>query len=45
MIKENFNEMALSHYGCDGGNLSSPIWACGLEWGGGYEDNQVTLTL
>ena len=34
--------MALSQYGCDGGNLSSTIWACGLESGGRYDDNQIT---
>lgn len=31
---KNFEEIALSFYGCDGGNLDSDIWFCGLEWGG-----------
>lgn len=38
---EKFKEMALSFYGCDGGNLDSSIWICGLEWGGGYENDQI----
>ncbi|MBL7005436.1 MAG: hypothetical protein ISR69_15585 [Gammaproteobacteria bacterium] len=41
MINEDFRKMALSQYGCDGGNLASKIWTCGLEWGGGYDDNQI----
>lgn len=31
---KEFEELALSFYGCDGGNLRSKIWFCGLEWGG-----------
>lgn len=36
-----FKELALSFYGCDGGNLQSKIWFCGLEWGGDlvWEEN------
>ncbi|GAA5104014.1 hypothetical protein [Wohlfahrtiimonas larvae] len=30
---ENFKKIAASFYGCDGGNLDSDFWFCGLEWG------------
>ena len=43
MVTVEFKEMALSYYGCDGGNLSSVVWTCGLEWGGGYENNQIKI--
>lgn len=33
MVTKKFEEMALSFAGCDGGNLGSEIWFCGLEWG------------
>lgn len=31
---KSFESVARSFYGCDGGNLQSKIWFCGLEWGG-----------
>lgn len=31
---KQFKEIACSFYGCDGGNLDSDFWFCGLEWGG-----------
>jgi len=40
-VTEAFREMALSFYGCDGGNLASSVWTCGLEWGGGYEGDDI----
>lgn len=40
-VTQNFKDMALSFSGCDGGNLNSNIWTCGLEWGGGYENNII----
>ena len=33
-VSKNFSEAAQSLYGCDGGNLNSSVWICGLEWGG-----------
>ncbi len=32
-VGKSFESLALSFYGCDGGNLRSKIWFCGLEWG------------
>ncbi|WP_345848455.1 hypothetical protein [Shewanella algae] len=40
-VTQKFKNMALSFYGCDGGNLNSTVWTCGLEWGGGYENNEI----
>ncbi|KOE62848.1 hypothetical protein [Aggregatibacter actinomycetemcomitans] len=34
MITDKFKDTALSFAGCDGGNLKSDVWFCGLEWGG-----------
>ena len=34
MATTTFKDSALSFAGCDGGNISSEIWFCGLEWGG-----------
>lgn len=34
MVTEKFKHTALSFAGCDGGNLNSDVWFCGLEWGG-----------
>lgn len=33
MIDPKFKEWACSFSGCDGGDPSSPIWLCGIEWG------------
>jgi len=33
MLVENFKEWACSFSGCDGGDLKSPVWLCGIEWG------------
>jgi len=32
-LVENFKEWACSFSGCDGGDLKSPVWLCGIEWG------------
>lgn len=43
-VPKAFEELALSFYGCDGGNLKSPVWFCGLEWGGELHwDNDVNI--
>lgn len=41
-MKHYFQELALSFYGSDGGNLDSEIWFCGLEWGGSLAFNADT---
>jgi len=33
MCTEKYQETAQSFAGCDGGNLDSEIWFCGMEWG------------
>lgn len=38
MVTEKFKEMALSFAGCDGGNLQSEVWFCGMEWGGSQDN-------
>lgn len=42
---DNFKKIATSFYGCDGGNLDSDFWFCGLEWGGdfGKDDKSTEL--
>ena len=30
-----FDDVVRSFYGCTSGNIDSPVWICGLEWGGG----------
>ena len=37
-LNEKFKQFACSHYGCDGGNLDSSVWVCGLEWGTEFKD-------
>ncbi|CAI4173275.1 conserved hypothetical protein [Alteromonas macleodii] len=37
-LNEKFKQFACSHYGCDGGNLDSSVWVCGLEWGTEFQD-------
>jgi len=32
-MSENLTNWAYSYSGCDGGNPSSDIWLCGIEWG------------
>lgn len=33
MANENLKKWACSFSGCDGGNIKSDIWLCGIEWG------------
>ncbi|OUR95744.1 hypothetical protein A9Q84_14680 [Halobacteriovorax marinus] len=44
-INEEFKDLALSHYGYDGGNLKSDIWFSGLEWGGGIDLEELILDI
>ena len=37
--KPDFEDWACSFSGCDGGNLSAPLWFCGIEWGGKGADD------
>lgn len=39
-----FQKIVESFYGCTTGNVDSPVWFCGLEWGGGY-DKDVPILL
>ena len=32
-----FEKIVQSFYGCTAGNIHSPVWICGLEWGGGFD--------
>lgn len=36
-MSENFTKLVESFYGSTIGNVRSPVWMCGLEWGGGYD--------
>ncbi len=36
-VPESFANMVKSFYGCTGGNIFSPVWICGFEWGGGHD--------
>ncbi|TNF28710.1 MAG: hypothetical protein EP319_08470 [Deltaproteobacteria bacterium] len=40
-VNEDFKNLALSHYGYDGGNLESDLWFSGIEWGGGINVNEL----
>lgn len=33
-IPNEFRQLVESFYGCTAGNIYSPVWICGLEWGG-----------
>ena len=36
-LTPSFLDVVKSFYGCTGGNIDSPVWLCGLEWGGGFD--------
>jgi len=36
--KDDFSKWAMGYSGCDGGNVSGPIWFCGIEYGGNEEE-------
>ncbi|MBK8815085.1 MAG: hypothetical protein IPN42_06060 [Methylococcaceae bacterium] len=38
-INPDFEKWAMGFSGCDGGNLNGSIWFCGIEWGGGSEED------
>lgn len=38
-VPEQFEKIVKSFYGSTAGNIHSPIWICGLEWGGGYDES------
>ena len=42
-VPKKFHDLVKSFYGCTGGNIFSPIWLCGLEWGGGYDASEPIL--
>lgn len=42
-IPKKIQEVVKSFYGCTGGNIFSPVWLCGLEWGGGYDASEPIL--
>jgi hypothetical protein len=42
---DNILDWACSFSGCDGGNINSDIWLCGIEWGGGSINNYYTKIL
>lgn len=42
-VPKEFDGLVKSFYGCTGGNIFSPVWLCGLEWGGGYDASEPIL--
>jgi len=40
-VNTEFEKLALSHYGYDGGNLNAPLWVSGIEWGGGVNISEL----
>lgn len=45
-MKKYLEEIIIpSFYGADGGNINYPIWICGLEHGGSFEDNKEELEI
>ena len=40
-LVEHFKEWACSFSGCDGGDLNSPVWLCGIEWGYSNSDGKT----
>jgi len=43
-MKENLREWACSLSGCDGGNVKADTWLCGIEWGGGSNNDGIYYT-
>lgn len=39
-MNENLKDWACSFSGCDGGNINSDIWICGVEWGYEYATDE-----
>ncbi len=48
-ISPQFALWAKGFAGCDGGDIGSPstpsIWFCGLEWGGGHDENSLSESI
>lgn len=42
-MSKNFTKLVESFYGSTIGNVQSPVWLCGLEWGGGYDPETPIL--
>lgn len=42
-LPAEFLRVVQSFYGCTGGNVNSPVWLCGLEWGGGLSTDVPTF--
>ncbi len=42
-VPKLFLEVVRSFYGCTSGNIDSPVWLCGLEWGGGLSTEVPTV--
>lgn len=38
-VPKEFQQLIESFYGCSTGNINSPVWICGLEWGGGWSQD------
>lgn len=44
-INNAFKQWATSHSGYEGGNITGPIWFCGIEYGGGIEFNKLDFSI
>ena len=42
-VPDEFKNLCHSFFGSTAGNIRSPIWFCGLEWGGGYDADTPIL--
>ena len=42
-VPELFRKVVQSFSGCTSGNVDSPVWLCGLEWGGGLSTKVPTI--
>lgn len=42
-MRGNFKKLVESFYGSTIGNVQSPVWLCGLEWGRGYDPKTPIL--
>jgi hypothetical protein len=37
-IRVEYRDLAVSLFGCDGGNICARLWVCGIEWGGDLQE-------
>lgn len=42
-IPKELKNITTSFFGANGGSLDNPIWLCGLEWGGGYSEEEYLV--